>query len=256
MFTYLRRLAAAFMRRRSPFHPFNPPSDPYAGVREPRRVKPGGGRSAAAAVDEPAPPTAVNAVTRNRTIALALLATGGLLAAPAVSAQNTDSSEKPFVAGGRINIQLAGGGYQIRAAPDNRIRVSLTSNPGGTKVEIATNGSQGTVKVTNTPRSNFSATIEVPKMADVTLHLTGGELTIAGITGNKDVDSYAGDVTIFVPNPNEYAHVEASVKAGDINAPAFGASKSGLLQSVKWSGKGKYTLRATLGAGNLELKEK
>ena len=256
MFTYLRRLAAAFMRTRGPFHPFNPPSDPYAGVREPRRVKPGGGRSAAAAVDEPAPPAVVNAVTRNRTIALALLAAGGLLAAPSVSAQNTDSSEKPFVSGGRIDIQLAGGGYQIRAAPDNRIRVNLTRNPGGTKVEIATNGSQATVKVTNTPRSNFSATIEVPKMADVTLHLSGGELTIADITGNKDVDSYAGDVTIFVPNPNEYARVEASVKAGDINAPAFGASRSGLLQSVKWTGKGKYALRATLGAGNLVLKEK
>ena len=113
MFTYLRRLAAVFMRTRGPFHPFNPPSDPYAGVREPRRPKPGGGRSAAVAVDEPAPPAVVNAVTRNRTLALALLAAGGLLAAPAVGAQNTNSSEKPFVSGGRIDIQLAGGGYQI-----------------------------------------------------------------------------------------------------------------------------------------------
>jgi hypothetical protein len=256
MFTYLRRLAAVFMRTRGPFHPFNPPSDPYAGVREPRRPKPGGGRSAAVAVDEPAPPAVVNAVTRNRTLALALLAAGGLLAAPAVGAQNTNSSEKPFVSGGRIDIQLAGGGYQIRAAPDNKIRVSITRNPGSTKVEIATNGSQGTVKVTNTPHSEFGATIEVPKMADVTVHLTGGELTIAGITGNKDVDSYAGNVTVSIPNPNEYATVEGSVKAGDINAPAFGGSKSGLLQSVKWSGKGKYTLRAKLGAGNLELKDR
>jgi len=219
-------------------------------------VKPGGGRSAAAEVDGPAAPAVVNAVTRNRTIALALLAAGGLLAAPSVSAQNTVSSEKPFVSGGRIDIQLAGGGYKILAAPDNRIRVSLTSNPGGTKVEIATNGSQATVKVTNTPRSNFSATIEVPKMADVTLHLSGGDLTIGEIIGNKDVDSFAGNLTISVPNPNEYALIEASVKAGDINAPAFGPAKSGLLQSVRWTAKGKYKLRATLGSGNLELKEK
>jgi hypothetical protein len=78
-------------------------------------------------------------------------------------------------------------------------------------------------------------------------------LTITGVSGNKDVDSYAGNVTIAV-DPNEYASVDTSVKAGDLNARPFAVMKSGLLQSFKWSGKGKYTLRAWLGAGNLELK--
>jgi hypothetical protein len=88
------------------------------------------------------------------------------------------------------------------------------------------------------------------------VHLTGGNVAISGVAGNKDVDSYAGNVTITVPDPNEYASVDTSVKAGDLNARPFGVMKSGLLQSFKWSGKGKYTLRAWLGAGNLELKDK
>ena len=44
--------------------------------------------------------------------------------------------------------------------------------------------------------------------------------------------------------------------AGDIQAGAFGGSKSGLLQHFTWSGHGKYTLRANLGAGNLTLGSK
>jgi hypothetical protein len=253
MLTYLRRLAASIMRR-SPFHPLNPPSDPYAIVRQPRPVRPGG-RSSAVALREPDPPRTVHAVGRNRTIAFALIATAGLLAAHPLRAQSTgQSADKPFVSGGRIDINLSGGDYEIRAAADNRIRVSLTRNPGSTKVEVAATGSQATVKVTDTPHNNFSAIVEVPTIANLTVHLTGGNLTITGLSGNKDVDSYGGNVTIVVPDPNEYASVDASVKAGDINARAFGGSKSGLFQTFTWSGKGKYTLRARLGAGNLELK--
>jgi hypothetical protein len=254
MLNYLRRLAAAVLRRQSPFHPFNPPSDPYAAVREPRRRSPGG-RSSAVAVEEPPPASAVQAIGRNRTIALALLVASGLIAGPALRAQNPPApTEKPFVSGGRIDIQLSGGDYQIRAATDNRIRVSLTGNPGSTKVAVATTGSAATVKVSDTPHNNFSATIDVPKVSDLTVHLTGGDLTIAEITGNKDIDAYAGDVTISVGDPKQYASVDAGVKAGDLNAQPFGGSKSGLLQSFTWSGKGKYTLRARLGAGDLVLK--
>ena len=249
MFAYLRRLAKLIMRRR-----FNPPFDPYTAVRQPRPVRPGG-RSSAVALREPDPPDTVHAVGRNRTIALALLATAGLLAANLLHAQSTGQPvEKPFVSGGRIDISLSGGDYQILAAADNRIRVTLTRNPGNTKVDIVTSGSQATVKVTDTPHGNFGATIEVPKIASLTAHLTGGNITITGISGNKDVDSYAGNVTIGIADPNEYASVDASVKAGDLSARPFGGSKSGLFQTFTWSGKGKYTLRATLGAGNLELK--
>ena len=255
MFAHLRRLAALFMRTRSPFHPFNPPSDPFAAVREPRRVNPGG-RSSAAAVREPEPPSTLSAIGRTDKIVLALVASGSLFAAIPVHAQGPpQASEKLFVSGGRMDIHLSGGDYQIRAGADNRIRVTVNQNPGGAKVELATGGSQARLNVSNTP-NNFGATIEVPKQTHLAIHLTGGNLTITGVSGDKDVDSYAGNVTIGVPDPNEYASVDTSVKAGDLNARPFGVMKSGLLQSFRTSGKGKYKLRAWLGAGNLELKDK
>ena len=71
----------------------------------------------------------------------------------------------------------------------------------------------------------------------------------------EDVESYAGNVDIKVGDPNDYASVDASARAGDINARAFGGSKSGLFPHFTWSGHGKYRLRAHLGAGNLELRK-
>jgi hypothetical protein len=74
--------------------------------------------------------------------------------------------------------------------------------------------------------------------------------------GNKDIESYAGNVDIVTGDAKDYASVDASVKAGDINAGAFGEAQSGLFRRLTWSGTGKYTLRASLTAGNLTLRDK
>jgi hypothetical protein len=168
----------------------------------------------------------------------------------------TSATEKPFASGGKIDMQLDGGSYEIRPAAGNHIRVTLSGNAGNAKVELTTSGTHADVRVKDTPHNNFQATIEVPNAADLVVRLTGGNLVIAAITGNKDVESYGGNVQIAVGDPNEYASVDAAVKAGDIDARVFGGSKSGLFQQFTWSGHGKYTLRAHLGAGNLELRSK
>ena len=193
---------------------------------------------------------------RSRASFAILLAVG--FCAPAfLQAQNkANATEKPFASGGKIDMQLDGGSYEIRPAAGNHIRVTLSGNVGNAKVELTTSGTHGDVKVKDTPHNNFQATIEVPKAADLVVRLTGGNLVMAEVTGNKDVESYGGNVQIAVGDPNEYSSVEAAVKAGDIDAGAFGGSKSGLFQQFKWWGRGKYTLRAHLGAGNLELRSK
>jgi hypothetical protein len=96
----------------------------------------------------------------------------------------------------------------------------------------------------------------VPTTSDIVVRLSGGELKIDAVTGNKDVESYAGNVRIAVGDPNDYAQLDAAVKAGELDASPFGGSKSGLMQEFAWSGHGKYTLRAHLGAGNLVLTRK
>ena len=169
------------------------------------------------------------------------------------SAETSPVADKAFVSGGKINCDLSGGGYEIKTAADNHIRVAVGGNTGDAKVDVTVNGSSADVKVKDTPHSNFRAVIEVPATADLVVRLSGGELKIAAITGNKDVESYAGNVEIAAGDPNNYAQVDAAVKAGELNASPFGGSKSGLMQEFTWSGSGKYTLRAHLGAGNLTI---
>jgi hypothetical protein len=171
----------------------------------------------------------------------------------AVVAGKAAVAERAFVAGGSIDMKLDGGGYEVRPAADNGIRVTLSGNTGNAKVELTADGTHANVSVKDTPHSNFHATIEVPKAADLVIRLTGGELVMAAITGNKDIESYGGNMKIAVGDPNEYSSVDASVKAGDIDAGAFGESRSGLFPHFTWSGPGKYTLRAQLGAGNLVI---
>jgi len=164
-------------------------------------------------------------------------------------------ADKPFVAAGKINLDLDGGSYIIRTTADNHIRVTLTGNTGNAKAELTTSETDATVQVKDTPH-NFRATIEVPPVADLIVRFKGGELVMEPVTGNKDVQSYGGDIKIGVGDPNDYSSVDASLKAGDIDAGVFGGSKSGFLPHFTWSGHGKYTLRADLGAGSLTLRSR
>ena len=182
---------------------------------------------------------------------LALVVTAGASGA-AGAASNVD---KPFVSGGAITLQLESGEYNIVPAADNHIRVTLGGNIGNTVAEVSTANNRADVKVRNTPNSgNFHATIEVPKNSDLVLRFTAGDLNVGPITGNKDIEANAGDVKIDVPKIDDYASVDASVRIGDLAAGKFGGKKEGLIgQSLNWTGKGKYKLRARLGAGDLKL---
>jgi hypothetical protein len=164
-------------------------------------------------------------------------------------------ADKPFAAAGSIEMQLEGGSYTVRAAPDEHIRVSFAGNPGNAAADLTTTGTHASLAVTNTPHNNFRATIEVPATVDLTVRFSGGNLEIGGIKGNKDIDSKAGNIDISTANANDYATVDASVAAGDLRAGPFGESSSDLAPHLKWSGPGKYTLHVSLGAGNLAFKQ-
>ncbi len=162
-------------------------------------------------------------------------------------------TEKPFVSAGHIEMQLEGGNYEIRPAAGDQIRVSFGGNTGDATAEVTTNGTQANLIVKNTPHTNFRAIVEVPKTSDLVVRLTGGNLEMAAITGNKDIDSQAGNMALKAGNPNDYADVDATVKVGNLDGGPFGNSDSLVSHHLTWSGHGKYKLRANLGAGNLEL---
>ena len=83
--------------------------------------------------------------------------------------------------------------------------------------------------------------------------LSAGDLKVAGVEGSKDVSAGAGDVSIAVGPRDQYRHVNASIRIGDLNAEPFNVRKEGFFRSFEWSGKGKYDLRAHLTVGDLKL---
>ena len=111
------------------------------------------------------------------------------------------------------------------------------------------------MSVKETPNNNFQATIEVPRSAEQVLRLTAGDLKVEAIDGSKDIESNAGNVNIVTGDTKDYASVDASVKAGDLNAGPFGESQSGLFSGAS-PGRvaASTTLRARLLAGNLTLR--
>jgi hypothetical protein len=187
-------------------------------------------------------------------IALASCSSNPETAQPAADTAPVVKVDKPFAAAGIIEMQLDGGDYTIKASADEHIRVSFEGNTGGAMADVDASGPHAKVTVRDTPHNNFRAVVEVPATSDLTVHLTAGNLTVGAITGNKDIDSKAGNVSIATPNADDYSSVDAAVKVGDLSGGPFGQSASGLASHLKWSGPGKYTLRANLGAGNLELK--
>jgi len=192
-------------------------------------------------------------------IATALLLAGiSLMPMSAVTqnlfAQSSGSpAEKDFVSGGKVEMTLESGDYDIRASADNRIHVRW-NDASGARVKLTTNGKSADLRVENTPNNNFHATIEVPALTDVRVRLTAGNVEMAGIKGDKDIAANAGNLNIRVGSSSDWGDVDASVTAGDVNAPAFKEATGGLFRSFKWKGPGKYRLHVHLTAGDINLR--
>lgn len=190
----------------------------------------------------------------SRAITVAVVAASLAVAAPAFAQTRTE--DRAFVSGGKVDIHLAAGDYEVRASRDNHVRVTLTGDRRNTVVDLVINGTHADVTVRNTPSVNntLHCVIEVPKVSDVAIRLSAGDLDVDDITGSKDIETTAGDVKIAAGDPNSYSKVDASVRIGDLSAGPFGNAKGSFLsKSVNWSGKGTHTLRARLGVGDLKL---
>jgi hypothetical protein len=180
-----------------------------------------------------------------------------LLSAQTVQSRVEEVGKSPvsvtFVSGGRIRMALCSSGIELIGRDDNSIRVSYDRDA-DVKVLLDTDGDRANVKITGCPGNNFRVTIEVPKATAIDIHMFAGELNVRDITGDKRVELHFGQLTMHIGKPEDYAHVEASVNSGDLEATAFDVSKGGLFRSFEKSGPGKYRLHAHVGAGELDLR--
>lgn len=192
----------------------------------------------------------------------------GVVVAPSTLAASTGASpafqstfgqpvDKPFAKGGTIRMGLAAGDYKIGGSPDDKIRVEWRADRAGQADNLKADAEiRGTTAVSSTSgfKNGIHFRIDVPARSDIDIDLSAGDLEVRGIEGNKRIETWAGDVNIEVGQPSQYRTVEASVRAGDLNARAFNVSKGGLLRSFSWKGSGSYSLAVKLFAGDLTLR--
>lgn len=165
--------------------------------------------------------------------------------------------EAEFHSDGRVRLSLCPSAVHLIGRDDRVLRVTYHSHSGGddgVRVRIQISGEQAGIRVSNCPRNNFEITVEVPKSSNLYARMFAGDLTVHGITGDKDVEIHAGTLTMELGKPEDYAHVDASVLTGDLQASAFDVSKGGLFRSFDHKGPGKYYVHAHIGAGHIEFR--
>jgi hypothetical protein len=167
------------------------------------------------------------------------------------SSKNTEQS---FASGGKVEMHLSGGDYEIVGIDANSIRVSSTGrNADQVKVSLGIENTSARISVQPKHSDNLHIRIEVPKRTDLIVRLSAGDLRLKGIVGNKDIECHAGDLNVDVGDPDSYNQIDSSVNTGDLNASAFGVQKDGLFRSFNQTRRGQYRLHVHLGAGDLNL---
>jgi hypothetical protein len=180
-----------------------------------------------------------------------------LIAMPFSLPGQTGTCASPFEAaaspGREIAMNLRSGDVTIVGTDAAVVRVSCTAGDSRNDIRISFAANHLTVR--GGPRNEVRFRIEVPRSTNLVVRCSAGDLMISGVSGDKDVELNAGDLTIVVGDAAAYRHVEASVWAGDLRAPAFGVDKDGLFRSfTRDNTAGRYRLRAKLLAGDLTLR--
>jgi hypothetical protein len=181
----------------------------------------------------------------------------------AVHGEVTGTCEQKFEAkfqpGGEIRLQIRSADIELTGSDSPVVRVTCElkhdEDASDITIRFTADGNSGSLRVRGGPNEGVRIRIEVPKSSNLFVRAPAGDLTLTGITGDKDVEIHAGDLTISVGNPGDYKHADGSVWAGDLTASAFGVTKDGLFRSFdKDNASGKYRLHAHVGAGDLVLK--
>jgi hypothetical protein len=142
-----------------------------------------------------------------------------------------------------IHVTCHGGDFDD-AAP--HILLQFSANPDGGRLTIE--GSH--LRHGN----NLQIRIEVPWKTNLRVQMPAGEVKVEEIKGDKDIDLYAGQITISSAHEWNYRSVNASVAIGEVRASVYEADKGGFFRTfTKRTVDGEYRLRAHVTTGEIDL---
>jgi hypothetical protein len=167
--------------------------------------------------------------------------------------------EAPLRSRAFLTIDSRPAGLEIVGTDDAKIHVTCTAKDAeaAAQVRLHFSGNQdnGTLTITgDSHEGNFQVRIEVPRKTSLRVKMPAGQVKVEEIAGNKDIDLYAGQISISSDRLWDYRSVHVSVDVGDVKAQVYGEEKGGFFRSFsKHSLDGEYSLQAHVMTGQIEL---
>ena len=189
-----------------------------------------------------------------------LLACGIVLAEEraVIAEKGKDRFETEFAPVGRLQLEVRSGDVRISGTDSNKITIHYEGRNGNDVGEVEVRckklGSNAELSISGGPRNEFQIRIEVPRETELRVRMPFGALEIEKVRGSKDVEIHAGQLSMEIGDPKDYAQIEASVTTGALESGVLGISKGGLFRSYKKDGPGKYKLSAHVGSGEIDLR--
>jgi hypothetical protein len=166
--------------------------------------------------------------------------------------------ETNLTSGSRLRLHLHDGDFRVVGSDSEKISIHVEGKNAelakNIKIRLKRTGSAVDLTLSHVPKNELQVTIEIPRNSDLYARMRGGDLSVQGVEGDKDLELTGGDLTVQVGSPEDYSHVDLSVRFGDVSGTQFGDPKGWLGNSVRKDGSGKYKLHAHVTAGDLVLK--
>lgn len=178
--------------------------------------------------------------------------------------------EKPLPAGGTVVLTLNVGDLKILPVEgQSRVRLEIDTHSGVDRHTIASwvtrfdvAGDRATLDI-RTPKNRHNCdncdtdiALYVPAQSALEVNAGVGDVTIRGVEGDKDIHVDVGDLKIALSDPGDYGHVETRTRIGDINDFLNKGGESGFLgKSEDFSLQGRFHLKATVGVGDLDVRQ-
>jgi hypothetical protein len=168
--------------------------------------------------------------------------------------------EAPLRSRAMLTIDSRPAGLKIVGTDQDAIHLSCTADgvEDAEQIRIRWTGNQDDGKLTITGGSlkngSLQVRIEVPRKTSLRVDMPAGEVKVEEIVGDKDIDLYAGQITISSARPWDYRIVNLSVDIGEVKAPVYGADKGGFFRTFrKQTAVGEYGLHAHVITGEIDL---
>ncbi|HTZ57324.1 MAG TPA: hypothetical protein VMB49_04470 [Acidobacteriaceae bacterium] len=192
--------------------------------------------------------------------AAAILLAGCLSASGQSEAACGQTLEAPLRPRAVLTIDSRPAGLEIVGTDEPFMHVSCSSDSeeGAEPIRLRFSGNQDDGKLSVAGGSfhtnNLHIRIEVPRKTNLKVLMSAGQVKVEEVAGDKDIDIYAGQITISSDRLWDYRRVDVSVTIGQVRAQVYGADKGGFFRSfTKQTSDGEYCLRAHVTTGQIEL---